>query len=50
MSSTQIEEESLEFDSKPYLVVKNIEKVDIPLIVANETRVVTGPFDPEAGI
>ena len=30
--------------------MKNIEKVDLPFIIANETRVVTGPFDPEAGV
>lgn len=47
MSLEQLEEESLNFSSKPFMVMKRIEKVDLPFIIANETRVVTGPFDLE---
>lgn len=35
---------------QPFLVIKNIEKVNMPEIIANETRVQTGPFDIEAGV
>lgn len=50
MTNEQIDQEALNFNSKPYVVMKNIEKIDLPFIIANETRVVTGPFDPEAGV
>ena len=48
MTPEQIDEEAEKY-FQPFFVITNIEKVDLPFIIANETRVQTGPFDPEAG-
>ena len=49
MTEQQVRDESETF-TKPFIVIKNIEKVDLPFLIANETRVQTGPFDPESDI
>lgn len=49
MTLEQINDEAATY-SKPFITIKNIEKVDVPFLIANETRVQTGPFDPEGGV
>ena len=49
MTPEQLDAEAEKY-YQPFIVIQNIEKVDMPFLIANETRVQTGPFDPEGGV